>query len=1315
MLLVAGDFRTVNGVSRTGFVALDPITGATSTALPEPNHDVHDIAVDGDDAYIVGKFWNVDGTQREKAARIDVATATLDAAWAPFSDDTNILSVAVDPILDRVYLGGFFSGIDGVADSARLVATSRADGAVIPAFDPEPEGEVYDILATPDTVYATAGGPGGRVEIYETFTGARRASWFGDGDLQTLALAGNHVYAGGHHETGLGDGGAPSPVAQIDRTTDQVDPNWAPDLTTAEGFGVWALLATDTDLWVGGAITDAAPVPAAGFARYPLDTADGPDTAPPTAATALANPATSDISVRLTWAAATDDSGSVAYIVERDGVPIGATTATTIVDETVSSEQTYDYVVTTVDRAGQLGPATPPLSVTTLGPLSPIQVIPMGTDWAYRDNGIEPAADWTTVAYDDTAWAVGPAQLGANDGDEVTVIVNQPASYFRRTFDVGVDQVVADATLTFLRDDGIAVYINGVEVIRDNLPAGPLDQSTGATTTIFGTLEDEILTASIDPSLFGPGQNVVAARVHNAPGSSDMSFDAGLELRVGSVGGDTSAPTAPTALAVTSVTEGSAGLTWGPATDNVAVTSYAILRDGVEVGTTNQLHFTDGGLAPETSYTYTVTASDIAGNIGPASNAVTATTTALPAGAVTLVPVGASWRYRDTGIAPPLDWATIAFDDGGWPSGAAELGAGDGDETTVITNQPVMYYRHAFAVGDPSEIGSLTVWVRADDGAVIYLNGFEVARDNVGPGPVGNTTPALTYRWTTADESALRPFVIPASQLQSGLNVLAISVHNGSGSGDTSFAAELIAQYQVGPDTEAPAAPTGLSAITVTDTTADLQWNPAVDNIGVVSYTIYRDGSEVGTATATTFVDAGLSPSTAYSYTVTATDAAGNVSPASAALTVNTDGATLTPLAMNATWRYLDTGAAPGTGWTLASFDDSAWPSGPAELGVLDGGEATVITNQPVTYYRANFDIADPAMLAQAELALLADDGAVVYINGTEVVRDNVAPGPVDNATPAIDYRWTTPDETIPNVFVIPLGSLVSGTNVIAVSVHNAPGSNDVSFAAELTVQESAAPDSEAPSTPTGLVATVVDADRVDLVWNAATDNVGVAQYRVDRSDGASFVAVATTFSDLTVTADTTYDYTVVAMDAAGNESPPSAAITVTTDPLPPQPVVVLDAGASWQYLDTGVDPGATWADPSFDDTSWLGGTGEFGVGDGGEVTLINNNIVTYFRTTFDITDPTAVQQLTLSLIADDGAVVYINGVEVTRHNVAAGPVDNTTNAVDYVWGAAETTPVLLTLDPATLVAGTNTIAVSLHNAPGSSDLSFLASLEALI
>ena len=89
---------------------------------------------------------------------------------------------------------------------------------------------------------------------------------------------------------------------------------------------------------------------------------------------------------------------------------------------------------------------------------------------------------------------------------------------------------LAALTVRYVRDDGAVIYLNGVEVVRSNMPAGTIGYTTRATTAISGAGESAWLQAPIDPALLVAGTNVIAVEIHQqSPSSSDVSFD--LELR----------------------------------------------------------------------------------------------------------------------------------------------------------------------------------------------------------------------------------------------------------------------------------------------------------------------------------------------------------------------------------------------------------------------------------------------------------------------------------------------------------------------------------------------------------------------------------------------------------------------------------------------------------------------------------------------------------------------------------------------------------------------------------------------------------------
>jgi chitodextrinase len=109
-------------------------------------------------------------------------------------------------------------------------------------------------------------------------------------------------------------------------------------------------------------------------------------------------------------------------------------------------------------------------------------------------------------------------------------------------------------------------------------------------------------------------------------------------------------------------------------------------------------------------------------------------------------------------------------------------------------------------------------------------------------------------------------------------------------------------------------------------------------------------------------------------------------------------------------------------------------------------------------------------------------------------------------------------------------------------------------------------PDTTPPSAPKGLTATAVSSTQVNLSWTASTDNVGVTGYRVSRNGTQVGTPSGTTFQDTGLTPSTTYNYTVSAVDGAGNVSPPASGSATTQSPPPPDttpPTVSLTAPAT--------------------------------------------------------------------------------------------------------------------------------------------------------
>ena len=178
-------------------------------------------------------------------------------------------------------------------------------------------------------------------------------------------------------------------------------------------------------------------------------------------------------------------------------------------------------------------------------------------------------------------------------------------------------------------------------------------------------------------------------------------------------------------------------------------------------------------------------------------------------------------------------------------------------------------------------------------------------------------------------------------------------------------------------------------------------------------------------------------------------------------------GAGETLLPRGSAWSYLDDGSDQGTAWRFPGFDDSSWNVGLAELGYGDGDEVTEVSFGAdedekfiTTWFRTEFTILNPADWTALELLLKRDDGAVVYLNGTEVRRDNLPSGEIDFETEASGANG----ESDFHSSEIPAALLVEGVNVFAVEVHQSgPTSSDISFDLELIGSGPGAPEELLP------------------------------------------------------------------------------------------------------------------------------------------------------------------------------------------------------------------------------------------------------------
>lgn len=337
---------------------------------------------------------------------------------------------------------------------------------------------------------------------------------------------------------------------------------------------------------------------------------------------------------------------------------------------------------------------------------SAVGVFPLakGSEWSYLDNGSnQSATGWNQLSFDNSAWEIGAAPLGYGDPMTTTISFGSDSNnkhityYFTRDIDVNLANVSDEVIFGVRRDDGVIVYVNGVEVIRDNMPTGSITHTTGASNTVNSGDETNYFLFDLPKTIFQNGINRISVQLHQKDGqSSDLGFDMFVK-------------------------------------NKIAPAAYPLQK-------------------------------------------------------------GAEWSYLDNGTNQSTTaWKELTFDNSTWGTGFAPLGYGDPAATTISfgPNSSDKYITYYFSrdleinlanVADQVELG-----LRRDDGAVIYVNGIEVVRDNMPAGPIDNTT----WSVTTIDGAAEKRYVsyfLPKTIFQNGVNRISVEIHQRDGqSSDLGF------------------------------------------------------------------------------------------------------------------------------------------------------------------------------------------------------------------------------------------------------------------------------------------------------------------------------------------------------------------------------------------------------------------------------------------------------------------------------------------------------------------------------------------------
>lgn len=158
-----------------------------------------------------------------------------------------------------------------------------------------------------------------------------------------------------------------------------------------------------------------------------------------------------------------------------------------------------------------------------------------------------------------------------------------------------------------------------------------------------------------------------------------------------------------------------------------------------------------------------------------------------------------------------------------------------------------------------------------------------------------------------------------------------------------------------------------------------------------------------------------------------------------------------------ADWRYRFEDSAPDSTWTASGFDASAWKKGVASLGFGAWSPTTDVdasgdAPRPLAaQFRRYVELTDAASLLDPKVTVFADDGVIVYINGTEIGRSNLPTGSIDWTSYAVEARGHERAFAEPVTFDIPAGVLTDGVNTIAAQVNsNYRDTADLTFEATM-------------------------------------------------------------------------------------------------------------------------------------------------------------------------------------------------------------------------------------------------------------------------
>lgn len=901
----------------------------------------------------------------------------------------------------------------------------------------------------------------------------------------------------------------------------------------------------------------------------------------------------------------------------------------------------------------------------------PISLIKLGAVWSYDDTGTDLGSNWVTTSFNDASWKTGPAELGYGDTadgrPEATVISFGPSStskyptaYFRKSFVLSNPETISALRFQLLRDDGAAVYLNGIEQFRDNLPSGVIRFTNLALTAINNAAETNLVINTITNPPLRVGTNVIAVEVHqNVRNSSDLSFDLAID------GFPVSAPRIVLQPSDQTVTNGGiARFSVNAVGANpLAYQWWRNQTNRIQGATLPSLELTN--VQPDIGGLYSCTVSNVFGLatsasallkvLDPANNLPPTVALTAPSDGTTRE-LGTTISLSATASDPDGQIVSVRFFDGAsqigtstsLPYSGSWQGAGPGQHLltalatdnlgAVATSAPVRIQIIA-----PTRVEQILV----STGAVWKYNDKGISLGN-------------TWRRTDFNDSAW----------SSGPALLGFgNAAKGRPEATVLNAGTLLLQT-----------PTfyfrRLFTLTNTSLINSLELRLLRDDgaaIYINNIRVVRDNLPSGTPAFTTLATAPVTGADETRYFTNI------INPAnfSNLLIVGTNQIAVEVHQASPTGDDL----AFDLGLTALLNSPPVILAQPSDLSVTNGGSASLkvvaIGSAPLTYqwfFQTNTPVVGatgPELLLNPVGTNQAGNYSVVVQNGFGTNRSRQAQltviVPPPNHPPTVALLSPTNGATYLLGTAIPLSATASDADGPVQSVSILDGSQEI---VRLT---------NSPYL---------------FDWISATG--GTHTLRAAAVD---------------------------AQGATSTTAPISIQVLIPPPP-PSETLTLVSTGSVWKYLDTGTNLGTAWRDPSFDDSAWPAGNAELGFGDGvegrPEATQLqpgpsgNRTVTFYFRSSFVVNSLASLTELSVQLMRDDGGVVYLNGTEIFRSNMPTGLISSVTVASTVVGKQDEYTFFSTNVPLNLLRSGTNYLAVEIHQANlDSSDISFDLELDA--